>query len=121
MPTKNTDRFVLLQSSGSKTTKRIIAGVRICRTEAEVLSAVKTARYPFWVSRNDKLTTRFLKAATANPNYKPRCLITLTPPRPQSVASLQGVVQRLIGATHDHKWLPWDELQEVLAAPDGER
>lgn len=120
MSTKTTNRFVLLQSGGSKTQKKI-AGLRICHTDNDVLSAVKKAQYPFWVSRNDKLTIRFLKAATAHPNYKPSCLITLKPPRPQSVPSLQGVVQRLIGATHDHKWLPWAELQEVLAAPDVER
>ena len=120
MTTTTTNRFVLLQRSGSKSTKKII-GIQICHTEDDVLSAVKTARYPFWISRNDKLTTRFLKAAIANPSYKPRCLITLTPPHPQCVPSLQGVVQRLIGATIDHKWLPWDELQEVLAALDGER
>ena len=42
------------------------------------------------------------------------------PPRPQCVSSLQGVMQRLIGATDNRKWLPWNELQEVLAAPDGE-
>ncbi len=119
MSTTTINRFVLLQRSGSKATKKIM-GVRICRTEDDVLSAVKKGRYPFWVSRNDKLTTRFLKAASANPNYKLPCLITLTPPRPQCVPSLQGVVQRLIGASDDHKWLPWDELQEVLAAPDGE-
>ena len=119
MSTTTTNRFVLLQRSDSKATKKI-SGVRICHTEQDVLSAVKMARYPFWVSRDDKLTTRFLKAATAHPNYKFRCLITLTPPRPQCVPSLQGVVQRLIGATNDHKWLPWEELQEVLAAPDGE-
>ena len=100
MSTKTTNQFVLLQRGGSKTQKKI-AGLRICHTDNDVLVAVKKAQYPFWVSRNDKLTIRFLKAATAHPNYKPSCLITIEPPRPQSVPSLQGVVQRLIGATHD--------------------
>ena len=47
-------------------------------------------------------------------------LVTLEPPRPNSIPGLQSCFRRLAGIAPDSKVLPLEELLDVLAAPPGE-
>lgn len=42
-------------------------------------------------------------------------LLTLEPPRPESVPSLCGLFERVIGAIAGYRWLPFEELPTVLS------
>ena len=45
-------------------------------------------------------------------------LLTLEPPRPESVPSLSGIFERVIGAIPGYRWLPLEELPTVLSGKD---
>ena len=45
-------------------------------------------------------------------------LLTLEPPRPESVPSLSGIFDRVIGASSGYSWLPVEELMMVVSEQD---
>lgn len=45
-------------------------------------------------------------------------LLTLDPPRPESVPALAGFFRRVLGASAAHQWLPLEELISVLGLAD---
>ena len=99
-----------------------VLGLRVCGTENEVDAAVNTVGDSSWVSFDKKLTARFLRAATEKPNFKISRFIQIQPTTsPQTLSSLQGFVRHGVVANADHKWLPKEELFEVLKAPESER
>ena len=45
-------------------------------------------------------------------------LLTLEPPRPESVPALSGLFERVIGASSGYSWLPVEELMTVVSGKD---
>jgi hypothetical protein len=48
------------------------------------------------------------------------CRLALEPPRPESVPSLAGIFERVIGAIPGYRWLPLEELPTVLSGKDAD-
>ncbi len=111
-----TGRFVLVGSMA----KKVPAGVLVCRRFADLPTFVReTPKKRVFVSYGQSSTDDLLqeglklKRGTRMGN-----LLTLKPPRPESVPSLSGIFERVIGAIVAYAWLPVQELPTVLSAND---
>jgi hypothetical protein len=72
-----------------------------------------------WISFSRKHTDILLKKAVAfRPLPRGAHLITLIPPRSESIPALQGLFHPVFGLAEGFQWLPEDELVEVIARDD---
>ncbi len=99
------------------TAKTFPAGVLVCRRFADLPRSVReTPKKRVFVSYHrssaDDLLQAGLKLGRAARMGK---LLTLEPPRPESVPSLTGIFERVIGAIPGYRWLPLEELPTVLS------
>ena len=110
---KHAGRWVLVGSTATK----VPTGVAVCRRSSDLTSFVrespkKRVYVSYRVSSTDDLLQAGLKhcrgAHIGN-------LLTLEPPRPESVPSLAGLFERVIGAIPGYRWLPREELPAVLS------
>ena len=69
----------------------------------------------YHTSSTDDLLQEGLKLGRAARMGK---LLTLEPPRPESVPSLTGIFERVIGAIPGYRWLPLEELPTALSGKD---
>jgi DNA-binding Xre family transcriptional regulator len=79
-----------------------------------------------WISTSAEKTAELLRAASAfltshrRTRYVLGDLLMLQPPRAESVPALHVFFRRVAGQVEAFKWLPSDELAEVLLAPPDE-
>ena len=107
-------RYVLF---GPPTT-RVPAGVLVCSSVADLASfATPKTRVvvSYRRSSTEDLLQESLKLGSGTRMGK---LLTLEPPRPESVPPLSGLFERVIGAISRHTWLPLEELLTVLSGND---
>jgi hypothetical protein len=72
-----------------------------------------------FVSANQNATEDLLKAGLTLPHGgRMSELLTLEPPRPESVPSLSGLFGRVIGASSGYSWLAAEELMTVVSGKD---
>ena len=68
------------------------------------------------ISKTQAATERLLRAALELPGGGPMGrLLTLESPRPESVPTLSGIFERVVGAVGCHAWLPLEELMIVIS------
>lgn len=111
-------RFVFVGS----TAKRFPAGVLVCRRFADLPASVReTLNQRVFVSYRRSSTDDLLQAGLRlGRGARMGKLLTLEPPRPESVPSLSGIFERVIGAIPGYRWLPLEELPTALSGKDAE-
>jgi hypothetical protein len=111
----HSDRFVLFGSS----IRKISPAFAICHL-ADLSSLVKAAsKNSVIVSASQNATESLLKARLRLSRAgRSGELLTLEPPRPESVPTLSGLFDRVVGASSGYSWLPVAELMAVVSGKD---
>jgi DNA-binding Xre family transcriptional regulator len=113
-------RFVFLGSQKGLFKGPLPMGVSVChdRTEVEAAMTSPTKRVT-WVSFTRNSTDILLeKAVDTRADLRGSHLITLTPPRSESISALLGLFHPVFGLVEGIQWLPKDELIEVIPRED---
>jgi hypothetical protein len=94
--------------------------VFVCHDRAEVEAAVRRPeRRSTWISSTRQFTEILLNAVVGSrADLRGSHLITLTPPRPESVPALLGLFHPAFGLTEGFRWLPGAELVEAITSAD---
>jgi hypothetical protein len=102
------------------TAKTFPAGVLVCRRFADLPRSVReTPKKRVFVSYHQRSTDDLLQAGLKlGRAARMGKLLTLEPPRPESVPSLSGIFERVIGAIQGYRWLPLEELPTALSGKD---
>lgn len=113
-------RFVFLGSQKGLFPTPLPPGVSVCHDRSEVEAAVAgRARHVTWVSFTRHFTDLLLQEAVdRRADLRGSHLITLTPPRAESIPALLGLFQPVFGLVEGFQWLPKEELVEVLTRTD---
>ncbi len=113
---RHAGRFVLVGS----TAKKAPAGVLICRGSVELATFVREApKMGVFISYRRSSTDDLLQAGLKlGRGARMGNLLTIEPPRPESVPSLSGLFERVIGAIPGYTWLPLEELPTVVSGKD---
>ncbi len=109
-------RYVIVGS----TVKKVPAGVLACRHFADLPLTVREAsKKRVFISYGPGSTDELLQAGLKlGRGFRMGHLLTIEPPRPESVPSLTGLFERVIGASPGYTWLPEGELPTVLSGKD---
>jgi len=112
---QHSGQYVLVGS----TMRKGSSGFVICRS-ADLSALVHDApKRSVFVSSNQNSTENLLKAGLKlSPGGRMGELLMLEPPRPESVPSLSGLFERVIGASSGYAWLPVDQLMTVVSGKD---
>lgn len=115
--------IVDLEEVDARVHRSKIRGAVYCRGPVQIKKTLRQVpARTFWVSMKQSATDDVLRSA-------PVChrrgatidgLVTIEPPRPNSVPGLASCFRRLAGTAPNSKLLPVDELLDVLSAPSGE-
>ena len=106
--------FVLV---GSKNPKKTVPPGFVTWKGTDLSTLVRNpSKTRVTISATQDATERLLKAALKLPGGGPMGrLLTLETPRPESVPTLSGIFERIVGAVGCHAWLPLDELTIVIS------
>lgn len=115
-------RFVILDSNRGRFKRFLSRTVSFCTTRAEINKIYDAVPDDLtWVSYTQKFTDELLKAVARRRALRPRgthsrreCVLTVAPPRPESLPTLHGLFSTIVGGSPGYHWLPKDELSEVL-------
>ena len=113
-------RFVFLGSRKGLFKEPLPPGVAVCHDRAEVEAAVASpTKRVTWISFTRNFTDILLeKAVDSRADLRGSHLITLTPPRSESIPALLGLFQPVFGLVEGFEWLPKDELIEAITRDD---
>ena len=113
-------RFVFLGSQKRLFKEPLPPHVAVCRDRAEVEAAVKhPAKRATWISFTRQFTDILVeKAVAARAGLRGAHLITLTPPRSESIPALLGLFHPVAGLVEGFQWLPGEELVEAIMNGD---
>lgn len=94
--------------------------VSVCRDRAGIEAAVsRPTKRVTWISSNRTFTDILLSDALVTPTtHRESQLITLTPPRSESIPALLGLFRLVFGLTDGFQWLPKAELIEAVTRSD---
>src|SRR5438552_2585678 len=124
-----TRRYVILDSDRQKFKRFLGNTVRLCTTRAEIANVYDEApRDLTWITYSRKFTDELLKIALRRRAQRLKrtgrgreSVMTVASPRPQSVPTLHGLFARIVGDSPGYRWLPKEELAEVLFDPAMDR
>jgi len=116
-------RLVVLDLDQESFRRMRVRGAVLCRGREEIARSMRRASpRSFWVSTGQQATDDVLRSV-----QQCRCrrgpfhgLVTLQPPRPNSIPGLSSCFRRLAGIAPDSRFLPLAELFDVLSAPGSE-
>ena len=113
---RDSRRYVLVGS----TMRRISPGFVICRSAALPAILHEASKKSVFVSSNQSSTENLLKAGLtlSAGSHRMGELLTLEPPRAESVPSLSGLFERVVGTSPGYSWLPVAELMNVVSGKD---
>jgi DNA-binding Xre family transcriptional regulator len=113
-------RFVFLGSQKGLFKEPLPPHVSVCHDRAEVEAAVShPAKRATWISFTRQFTDILLeKTVAARTAFRGAHLITLTPPRSESISALLGLFHPVFGLVEGFQWLPKEELVEVITRED---
>ena len=113
-------RYILLGSRKGFLKRPLPPLVSVCRNRSEVESEVRRpAKGALWISFSRKSTDILLENALASrTRFRGSHLITLSPPRLESIPALQVLFHPVFGLVEGFQWLPEEELVEVIAKED---
>jgi len=113
-------RFVFLGSQKGLFKEPLPPRVFICHDRAEVEAALaKPTKHVTWISFTRAFTDILLeKTVAARADLRGSHLITLTPPRLESIPALLGLFHPVFGLGEGFQWLPKAELVEAITRDD---
>jgi hypothetical protein len=120
MATSTEQRFIFLGSQKEQFKEGMPPGVSICHDRAEVEAAVSGMAKPVtWISFNRTYTDILLKEVVdKHADLRGSHLITLMPPRSESIPALVGLFHPVFGLVDGFQWLPKEELIEAITKED---
>lgn len=116
-------QLVVLDLDEGRFRRLRIPGAVLCRGRDEIARSMREAvPRSCWVSVRQKATDDILRSVALCRRQRGAIygLVTIEPPRPNSIPGLIGYFRRLAGTAPDSKLLPLEELLDVLAAPSKE-
>jgi hypothetical protein len=113
-------RFVFLGSQKGLFKGPLPPRVFVCHDRSEVEAAVtSTTKRVTWISFTRHFTEILLeKAVDTRADLRGSHLITLKPPRSESISALLGLFHPVFGLVEGFQWLPKEELVEVITRDD---
>ena len=120
---KNPKQLVILDLDEGQSRRLKIRGAVLCHGRAEIAKTLRQAHpRSFWVSMRQDATDDVLRSVQACHRRRGMIygLITVVPPRPDSVPGLSSCFRRLAGTSPNSQLLPTEELFDVLTAPPKE-
>jgi len=120
---KHRRQLVVLDVEEGQTRRLKIPGAVYCHGRAEIAQALRQAPpRSFWVSMKQDATDHVLRNVEACHRRRATIygLVTLQPPRPDSIPGLTSCFRRLAGIAPNSRLLPVEELFDVLSAPSKE-
>jgi DNA-binding Xre family transcriptional regulator len=120
MAVSTEQRFVFLGSQKGLFKEAVPSDISICHDRAEVEAAViGIAKTQTWISFNRTFTDILLKEVIdRRADLHGSHLITLIPPRSESIPALVGLFHPVFGLVDGFQWLPKEELVEVITRDD---
>jgi len=130
--TKTADRerrYVILDRDRAKFARYLGSKVHLCRTATEIATLYdRDLRALTWISCTREFTDQLLKTAcrlrakmTRRAARQDECVITIASPRAESVPTLHALFSCIVGDSPAYRWLPKDELAEVLLGASVDR
>lgn len=115
-------QYVILDSNRRKFERFLSKTVHFCDTQAEIGKVYDAVSDDLtWITYTQKFTDELLKAvikrrAIRHPGafFRRECVMTIASPRLSSVPTLHGLFSHIVGDSPSYRWLPKDELLEVL-------
>jgi len=96
--------------------RKVSPGFVIWRSDDLSALVQEASQKRVFVSSNQSSTENLLKAGLRlSRGGRMAELLTLEPPRPESVPSLSGLFERVVGACSGYSWLPVEELMTVVS------
>ena len=117
---KKPKRLVVLDLDETVLRGLKVRGAVLCQGREEIARSMRRASpRSFWISTKQEATDDVLRSAQQCRYRRGPIsgLVTLEPPRPNSIPGLNSCFRRLAGAAPDSKLLPLEELLDVLSAP----
>ena len=113
-------RLVFLGSRKGLLKEPLPSHISVCHDRSEVEAAVtRPAKRVTWVSFTRNFTDMLLeKAVDTHTDFRGTHLITLTPPRSESIAALISLFYPVFGVVEGFRWLSREELVEALTRDD---
>jgi hypothetical protein len=113
-------RFIILGSQKGLFKEPLPSRVSICHSRSEVAAAVSgPTKRVIWISFTRNSTDLLLERAVITPaGLRGSHLITLMPPRSESIPALLGLFHPVFGVVEGFQWLPREELVEVITRDD---
>jgi hypothetical protein len=113
-------RIVFLGSHKAPFGDPLLPYVSFCHDRSEVEAAViSPTTHVTWISSTRQFTDILLeKAVASRAALRGAHLITLTPPRSQSIPALLGLFHPVFGLVEGFKWLAKNELVEAITLDD---
>jgi hypothetical protein len=119
--TRDTEqRFVFLGSRKGLFKEPLPPRVFVCHDRSDVEAAITgPTKRVTWISFTRHFTDMLLeKAVETRADLRGSHLITLTPPRSESISALLGLFHPVFGLVEGFQWLPKEELVEVITRDD---
>jgi hypothetical protein len=113
-------RFVFLGSQKGLFKEPLPRQISVCHNRAEVEAAINhPAKRATWISFTRQFTDILLeKAVAARAGVRGAHLITLIPPRLESIPALLGLFHPVVGLVEGFQWLPRAVLVEAITRTD---
>lgn len=117
---KNEQQLIFLGSRKGLFREPMPPRVAVCHDRSEVEAAVcRPTKHVTWISFTRNFTDILLKEAVdTRADLRESHLITLTPPRSESIPALVGLFHPVFGLGEGFQWLPKEELVEALTRND---
>jgi hypothetical protein len=124
-----TRRYAILDADGATYRRYLGQNVYLCRSADEIARLYDNEVQGLtWITYSRRYTDELLKAVGRRQNGTSRlaprrneCLLTVVSPRPESIPGLHGIFRQILGDSPAYRWLPKEELTEVLLGPDCDR
>jgi hypothetical protein len=122
-------RYVVLDSDRARYERFLGNIVRVCTTRAEIANVYEENPEDLtWVSYTRRFLDDLLRTVARRraerqrfPLRRVECVLTVASPRAESVPALHGLFAHIVGDSPGYRWLPKDELSEVLFDPATDR
>jgi hypothetical protein len=120
MALNSEQRFIFLGSRKGLFKEPLPPRISVCHDRSEVDAAVsRPTKNATWISFTRHFTDMLLdKAVDAHADFRGAHLITLKPPRSESIPALLNLFHPVFGLVEGFQWLPAEELVEVIVLAD---
>ena len=115
-------RYVILDSNRDRFERFLSSTVYFCKSQAEIAKVYDDVSDDLtWITYTQKFTDELMKTVARKRAIRrkftlPRheCVLTVASPRLESLPTLHGLFSHIVGDSPGYRWLPKDELLEVL-------